>query len=317
MKPLLLIDRGAKVHHAALARLGERFEVRMLDGAGPASQAALLSAAQTLWTGLSRFIGGEVFDATPNLRVIATPTTGLTHIDQREAARRGIEILSFHGHTDALADVRATAEHTIALLLALLRRIAPAFDSVKEGRWDRAPFEGREIFGKRVGLIGYGRLGRITSRYFEAFGARVQAFDPYVKDPCAPLAGWTELLAASEIISVHASLNESNHELLNSAAFRAMASRPVLVNTARGELVKEPALLEALEQGRIAGAALDVLAHEHEPRPAADPLISYARTHDNLLLTPHTGGLTAESREKTDSLLAGLLLQHVHEQKPA
>lgn len=317
MKPLLLIDRGANVHDAALARLRDVFEVRMLDEALPAADAGLLSAAHAFWAGLSRFIGAEVLNAAPNLRILATPTTGLTHIDQQEAARRGIEILSFRGHTERLTDVRATAEHTIALLLALLRRIAPAFDSVRQGRWDRAPFQGREIFGKRIGLIGYGRLGRITAGYFEAFGASVQAFDPYVDDPSAPLVAWPELLAKSEIISVHASLNESNHCLLNQQAFCGMPLRPVLINTARGELIDERALLEALEHGRIAGAALDVIAHEHEPRPADDPLLQYARAHDNLLLTPHLGGLTFESREKTDSLLAGLLLKHVHERQPA
>ncbi|MCL4793566.1 MAG: hypothetical protein KJZ84_03340 [Bryobacteraceae bacterium] len=317
MKPLLVIDRGVNVHHAVLARLGQGFDVRLLDADGRALDSELLSAAQVLWTGLARFVGKEVFDTAPNLRILATPTTGLTHVDQQEAARRGIEILSFRGRTGALADVRATAEHTIGLLLALLRRIAPAFDSIKHGRWNRAPFQGREIFGKRVGLIGYGRLGRITAGYFEAFGASVQAFDPYVKDQRAPLIAWTELLETSEIISVHASLNEESHGLLDQRAFRAMAQCPVLVNTARGELVDEPALLRALEQRQIAGAALDVIALEHEPRPAGDPLFSYACEHDNLLLTPHIGGLTVESREKTDSLLANLLLKHVHERQRA
>lgn len=313
MKPLLLIDGGAAVHQTAMVRLESVFEIHMLDEA----EVRLREVAEGLWVGLARYVDEALFGSLPRLRFVATPATGLTHIDVEAASRRGVEIISFRHQTAALSDIRATAEHTIALLFALMRNLPASFDSVREGRWERSHFIGREIAGKRAGLIGYGRLGRMTAGYLRAFGAEVVAFDPHIQDSNATLVSLSELLATSEIISVHASLNDSNHEMLGESEFGAMTMRPFFINTARGELVDERALVSALDQGRIAGAALDVIAREHQQRPPDDPLLRYAREHGNLIITPHIGGLTIESREKTDLILAEMLAGAASERQPA
>ncbi len=147
------------------------------------SREELLSAAReadVLWVSLRHRIDAEVMASAHRLKVIVTPTTGLNHIDLDEANRRGIRVLSLQGETEFLNNVRATAEHTVGLILSLLRRIPAALDDVRKGSWDRDRCKGRELFGKTVGIIGYGRLGRIIARYLKAFDTHLLAADPNV-----------------------------------------------------------------------------------------------------------------------------------------
>ena len=240
------------------------------------------------------------------LKVIVSPTTGLNHIDLQAAANRGIVVLSLKGETDFLNSVTATAELTWGLLLALIRHLPAAVEDVLGGEWRRDLFKGNELSGKTIGIIGCGRLGRHVARYAEAFGMRVLVNDIKPVEGYAQVA-LDELLAQADIISIHASYNDSTHNLLGPAQFDFIKHGALLINTARGEIVDEAALLGALESGRLGGAALDVMKGENAGGADwldHDALVTYARANQNLLITPHIGGATAQSMAKTEIFMA-------------
>ncbi len=277
---------------------------------------ALVRDADVLWVRLRHRIDADALAAAPRLRAIVSPTTGLNHIDLDEAARRGVAVLSLRGETEFLRTVRATAEHTVALLLALVRRLPAACEHVREGGWNRDAFRGGELYGKTAGVVGYGRLGRIVADYLGAFGMRVLATDPHVRpdeaEPGVELVPPARLLSEADVVTLHVNLTADTEGFFGAEQMGRMKPGALLVNTARGELLDEAALLEALEQGRLAGAALDVLADERSGGMAGRPLVEYARTHDNLIITPHIGGATRESMANTEIFMAGRLAEFLH-----
>jgi D-3-phosphoglycerate dehydrogenase / 2-oxoglutarate reductase len=261
-----------------------------------------LREIDVLWVRLGHRIDAEVMNAAPRLRYILSATTGLNHIDLVEAERRGIEAISLRGETEFLRDVHATAEHTVALILAMLRRLPAAALSAVLGSWDRERFRGEELYGKTVGIVGYGRLGRMVAPLLHAFGARVVANDRKSTSPAAmPL---DQLLWEADIVSLHASFDESLRGFFGEKQFSRMRPQSWFVNTSRGELVDERALIEALRSGHLSGAALDVVSGENDADLSRHPLVLYARDHPNLILTPHIGGCTTESLEKAEVFLA-------------
>lgn len=250
----------------------------------------------------------EVLNAASELRAIVTATTGLDHVDLEHAAQNGVEVLSLQGEIDFLRTVYATPEHTWALLLALIRRIPWASASVCAGDWDRDAFKGKELAGRRLGLVGLGRVGERVARYAHAFDMRIRAYDPNVAPDRWPAEVYRhdnlhDLLRDADVMSLHAPLNDETHGLVGAAEFASMPPGAILVNTSRGELVDEGALVESLKSGHLAGAALDVVCNERTGR-VDSPTIAYARAHDNLLITPHLGGATVESMHKTEEFMA-------------
>src|SRR5262245_1693674 len=183
--------------------------------------------------------------AAPRLKTIVTPTTGLNHIDINEAHRRGITVLSLQGETEFLNNIRATAEHTVGLMLALLRRIPSAVDDVKKGSWDRDRFKGRELFGKTIGIVGYGRLGRIVEKYLRAFDARILVNDAHIDretlDTGISEARLDGLLEQSDIVTLHVNLSDETCNFFGQEQFSMMKPGSWFVNTARGELIDEAA----------------------------------------------------------------------------
>jgi D-3-phosphoglycerate dehydrogenase / 2-oxoglutarate reductase len=271
-------------------------------------------------------VDAAAMNAAPNLRWLVTPTTGLDHIDLDEAARRGIEVISLHRETEFLASIRSTAEHTWSLLLAVVRNLPRALDDVRQGHWRREPFLAGELDGKTLGVIGYGRLGRIVARYGMAFFMRVIATDT---DPRALVGAPTgvepvdldTLLASSDVVSLHIPLVAGTRGFLSAARIQQMKRGAVLVNTSRGELVDEMALLAALRGGHLAGAALDVLAGDsqwnEDGLPPDHALVEYARAAGNLLITPHMGGYGATALRRTREHVTRLLLRRISMQKEA
>lgn len=303
----ILIAESEGFSPLALGILSGLGSVKLADA--DSRQLRFLAAdADVLWVRLRNHIDATLMDAAPRLRIIASPTTGLNHIDTAEAALRGIRVISLRDAREFLQGVRATAEHTIGLMLALLRSIPASVRHVRYGGWNRDLFKGRELYGKTIGVVGYGRLGRIVARYLRAFEACVLASDPHVNEPeledGVRLVPLHELLQSADIISVHVSLNPGTMNLFGREQFASMRPGSWFINTSRGEIVDENALLDALRTGRLAGAAVDVVAGEHESGRIRSPLITYARRHNNLIVTPHCGGCTAESMEKTEIYLA-------------
>lgn len=285
--------------------LHEHFQVIELADPG-ADRQEILAKVDLCFAPLGYYFGRDKMEQCPRLRAIATNTTGVPHIDVKEAAARNIPVFSLEKEVEFLKTITPTAEHTWGLLLALMRRSPWAHAAVLRGQWNRRPFGAPRMLSRMsLGLIGCGRLGCMVGRYGLAFGMKVAFFDPQVKD-CPPgferLGNAGELVAASDVVSLHAPANESTHKMINRDLFEKFKVGSYLINTARGELVDEVALLERLETGRLAGAALDVLDGEFVPgfQSASHPLVAYAQAHDNLLLTPHIGGSTVDAWRETE-----------------
>lgn len=257
----------------------------------------------------------EVIDAAPRLKAIVTATTGLDHIDLAYAEARGVKVLSLRGEYEFLRSIPATAEHTWGLLLALLRQIPWAYQSVLEGDWIRDRFRGHDLNGKRLGIVGLGRIGQKVARYGLTFGMQVYAYTipPAFEIPEVTLCpSLPDLLQQSDVLSLHVPLNSETEGLIGARELALLPHGAVLVNTARGAILVEAALLEALQQGKLAGAALDVLAEEREQSPAGrEALLAYAQNHTNLLITPHIGGATAESMCATELFMANKLKRYL------
>ena len=215
---------------------------------------------------------------------------GVDNIDVAAAKACGIHVLNTPG-----ANSVATAEMAFALLLALVRHIAPAHASLGAGEWRRADFGGTELAGKTLGLIGFGRVARLVARRAQAFDMEVIAFSPGLTDDRATQGGVRRvdlptLLAESDAVSLHAALTEQSRHMIDAAALARMRPSAVLINGARGGLVDERALAEALRSGRLRAAAVDV--YSVEPPPADHPLLGLP----NVLHTPHLGASTAEAQ---------------------
>ena len=303
MRPHLLISESHGFPPAALTRLRQVADVTAADLDRSALEREI-GGADILWVRLRHRIDDALLARAPRLKVIASPTTGLTHIDLEAAERRGIRILCLRGETDFLKDIRATAEHTIGLILSLIRHIPAAAAHVVEGGWDRDRFQGVELYGKTVAVVGYGRLGRIVARYLQAFDCRVVAVDPKPSGTEVEFRSLDEALRAADIVTLHVNLTPESRQFFGANQFASMRIGSYFINTSRGELVDEAALLVALRSGHLAGAALDVLCDEHSEGMASHPLVRFAETHSNLILTPHIGGCAVEAMQKTELFLA-------------
>ncbi len=237
-----------------------------------------------------------MMDASPSLKIIARHGAGVDSVDIDAATARGIWVTNTPG-----ANSQAVAEHVFALVLALGRKIPVAAQRVRQGLWgeDRMTMTGIELSGRTMSLLGYGSIGKLVAAIARGFGMKVIVTDPALRDDAAPdiePVAFEDLLARADILSLHIPLLPATRGIIDAAAMARMRSHAMLINTGRGGLVDEDALVDALRSGRIGGAALDVLAAENIDM--VDPL-PHARIHteplSNLLVTPHVGGQTEES----------------------
>ncbi|PIQ91700.1 MAG: hydroxyacid dehydrogenase [Parcubacteria group bacterium CG11_big_fil_rev_8_21_14_0_20_39_22] len=262
--------------------------------------------------GLGLNFNRKILESATKLKYIATATTGLDHIDLDYAHQKNIKIVSLKGENDFLKTITGTAELAFSLILNLVRKIPWSFDSVKNKEWNRDTFKGISLYGKTIGIIGYGRLGKMMASYARAFGMRVIFYDPFVNDGLgiAEKVGFTDLLKDSDIISIHIHLTPDTENMFDRDTFKIMKKGSFLINTSRGKIVNETELLEALKTKEIGGYGTDVLGNElsfKEKVIATDPLVEYAKENDNLLITPHIGGMTVDSRISTDIFIASKL----------
>jgi D-3-phosphoglycerate dehydrogenase len=236
-------------------------------------------------------ITSEIIAAAPRLRFIGRAGAGYDNIDIDAASRHGIVVMNA-----PTGNIITTAEHTIGLILSVVRNIPHAHRSLTAGEWKRSAFRGRELFGKTAGIIGLGRVGKEVAKRLCAFSMRVIAADPYVRGMDAASIGVSmvdlpALLKESDIITIHAPLNQETRSLISSREFDQMRNGVFLINCARGGIVDEVALLRALESGRVAATAADVF--ETEP-PYGSPLLN----HPGSVFTPHIGAATDEARRR-------------------
>ncbi len=312
MKPSLYLAEPEDFSEKALQKLSDHFEVHFAKTPTP-SPSQLLHQFDVIWFRLGLRWDSAILKSISQsrCRIFVTPVTSPDHIDETETKRLGISVLSLRGEVDFLRSIRATAEHTLSLALTLLRKTNAAINDVRMGKWDRDSFRGTEISGKTVGIVGVGRLGLQVAELFKAFGAKVLGFD----QDSTSFASFIErrallpLLGEADLVSLHLSLNDSTRNFFGSNEFAAMKQRSYFINTSRSQIVDESALLKALQEGRLAGAALDVLSGEPQIS-ASHPLVRYAQNNHHLLITPHIGGNTYESFEKTELFMAQKLIEH-------
>ncbi len=262
---------------------------------------------------LGHQIDKEILDAATSLKIIVSATTGLNHIDLEATQNKNITILSLQGERDFLNSIYATAEHSFALILALCRKLPFAHQSVLNGNWDRDAFKGNELQGKNLGIVGLGRLGSKVTQYAKAFGMMVYAYDtnPAVSMENINLVPLQKVARSCDIISIHIPSSTDNHHFIDSDFLNQMKPNALLVNTSRGDVLDQAALLKALGSRKIAGAAVDVLEEEYNGHIQSSPLIEYAKNHDNLIITPHIGGATYESMHKTEIFMAQKLQRFI------
>jgi len=247
----------------------------------------------------------EVLKQAPKLRVIGRAGVGVDNVNLPAATAAGVLVMNTPG-----GNAVSVAEHTIALMLSMARSIPQASASTKAGKWEKKKFLGSELRGKTIGVIGLGSIGREVVKRARAFEMKVVATDPYVtsqiaKDLGLDLVALPELYAKSDYITVHVSLTPETDKLLNKEAFAQMKKGVRLVNCARGELLDEVALKEAIESGKVAGASLDVFAKE--PTDASFPLFSL----ESVLATPHIGGSTEEAQEIVGVRIAEQMVEYL------
>src|SRR5271170_4991006 len=242
-------------------------------------------------------VTAALLEKATRLRAIGRAGVGVDNVDVEAATRRGILVMNTPG-----GNAVSVAEHTIALMLGLARAVPQANASIQAGRWEKSSFSGTEMRGKTLGLVGLGRLGTEVARRARALEMKVLAYDPYVTPAAArevevELVSLDELLGQSDVISLHTSLSALTEKMVDAPAIAKMKRGARLINCARGELIDEAALAEALRSGKLAGAAVDTFAVEP---PKNSPLIGLP----NLIATPHIAGSTAEAQEEVGTAIA-------------
>lgn len=248
-----------------------------------------------------------------NLKIISTATTGADHIDLDALNLRGIPLLTLKGQKEVLRNLTPAAEHSWLLLMACVRKLRGAIKNVEAGGWDRVQYPGRMFKGKTIGIIGMGRIGSWMARYAQAFDMQVQGFDPFIPEFPSGVkkVSLDELLQTSDFISIHVNYTPEVKGLITSEMVKKMKPGAVFINTSRGELVDEKALVEELESGRISAVGADVISGE--PEISGNPLWQYAQTHDNVLITPHIGGFCPESVDITVAFACDRILNYFEE----
>ena len=249
-------------------------------------------------------VTADILNSAEKLRVIGRAGSGLDNVDKVAATKKGIVVMNTPG-----GNTITTAEHTIALMLSMARQIPQATSSMKAGKWEKKKFMGVELFNKNLGIIGLGNIGTQVARMAQAMEMNVLAYDPFLSEEKArtlgvKLVGLEELIKESDFITIHTPLTEETRGLINAERISKMKDGVMLINCARGGIIDENALCDALKSGRVAAAALDVF--EKEP-PEDSPLLGL----DNLICTPHLGAATAEAQENVAIAVAEQVVDYL------
>ncbi|MCW2570097.1 MAG: phosphoglycerate dehydrogenase [Frankiales bacterium] len=293
--PVVLI--AEELAPSVLAVLGEGFDIRHVDGADRAQLLAALTDAEAILIRSATLIDEEALAAAPRLKVVARAGIGLDNVDIAAATARGVMVVNA-----PQSNIVSAAEQAVALLLACARNIAPASAALKAGHWQRSKWTGVEIADKTVGVVGLGRIGVLFAQRMSAFGVRLLAYDPYVQPARAAqigvrLVSLDELLRESDFISIHLPKTPETIGLIGEKELATCKPGVRFVNAARGGLIDEHALAQAIKDGHVAGAGIDVFATE----PCTEsPLFEF----DSVVVSPHLGASTVEAQDKAGVAVA-------------
>jgi len=314
-KPKVYVTR--ELPERGLKTIKERFDAEVWPEYAPPPKKTIIEKAKdvdALATLLSDKIDAEVFDAAPKLKMIAQLAVGFDNVDVQEATKRGIYVSNT---PEVLTDT--TADFAWTLLMALARRVVEADKYVRMGKWEvgwhPAMLQGRDVYGATMGIVGAGRIGYAVAKRATGFSMKILFYDviprpEMEKDFGAKKVDLDELLKQSDFVSVHVPLMKETHHLINAEKLRLMKKTAYLINNSRGSVVDEKALYEALNEGRIAGAGLDVF--EQEPTSLANPLLKL----DNVVVAPHISSASYETRSKMAEMVADNLIAFFEGKKP-
>jgi D-3-phosphoglycerate dehydrogenase len=293
--PVVLI--ADKLAESTVAALGDQVEVRWVDGPDRPKLLAAVVDADALLVRSATTVDAEGIAAAPKLKIVARAGVGLDNVDVDAATARGVLVVNA-----PTSNIHSAAEHALALLLSAARQVPAADASLRAHTWKRSSFSGTEIFGKTVGVVGLGRIGQLVAQRLAAFGTHIVAYDPYVSSARAAQLGielldLDELLSRADFISVHLPKTKETAGLINKEALAKTKPGVIIVNAARGGLVDEEALAEAVASGHVRGAGIDVFASE----PTTDsPLFDLPQ----VIVTPHLGASTAEAQDRAGTDVA-------------
>ncbi len=303
----VLIADGLAKEGASLLKQNSKIEVLPFDAIDRTELKEKLPQVDILIVRSRTQVDKDLLESGRNLKLVLRAGIGLDNVDVPACTDMGVVVMNA-----PTGNIVTTAEHALAMIFAVSRHIPQADATLRSGKWEKKKFQGNELRGKTLGLLGLGNIGRTVAERALGLGMRVLAHDPYVSPEAAAkqkilLVGFDELLSSSDYVSVHVPLLKSTQHLLNSVALRKMKKGAYLINCARGGIVDEKALLEVLEEKHLAGAALDVF--ETEPLPADSPLL---RCND-LVLTPHLGASTDEAQVQVSLEVADQIALYVEQ----
>lgn len=300
----------------ALKKYNKLGEVEFFDTSNQTIE-EVLKNADVVVVRLAHQLTADLLSQT-NISMIATPTTGLDHIDIPYTQEKNITVLSLKGETEFLNSISATPEHTLGLILASLRNTPQAHDHVKKGGWDRNLFKGFEVKNRTFGFYGCGRVAKLLGTYLQAMGAKIIAYDPLVSEEVMQAqhikkVNREEVFKKAQSLIILAPLNEETENSISIADFKLMQKGSQFINTARGQIINEDDLCTAVEMGIFSKVAVDVLAHERSGGQwiKKSPLWKLSQTHQNIIITPHIAGATYDSMHATEDFIADKVTRHL------
>lgn len=309
-KKKLLITEPNSFSQKALTILSEAFDVKSIKVKDREELKLEISSVDAIFIRLGFVIDKEILDKASNLKFILTATTGLDHIDVDYFKSLGGEVISLKDEADFLKSIPSTAEHTWALLLALLKKIPTSFDHVKNGGWNRNLFINTNLKGKKIGILGLGRVGTQVANFAKAFGMEIGFFDvKNVESQFLRFNSPEELFNWADIITIHIPFSVENEKFISKNLLSFVKKGTVLINTSRGGVWDENEIARLIVNDNFSGIATDVLENELDGETIElNPLVDLARQKYNVIITPHIAGATKESMEMTEEFVAKKLI---------
>ncbi len=294
-KPFIVVSDGMDKDVFSALRQEEAFHVHPEKGLDAEQLEKLLPKISALIIRSKTKITADFLNKAPHLKYIIRAGEGTDNIDKQSCKTKGVCVSNTPG-----GNSQSAAEHTIALMMTLLKHTAKAHKSMMCGKWDKNLFMGEELSGKHIGIVGFGRVGKLVAKKLSGFEPKILFFDPYVLKSDLPntkaVSSLEKIFTTSDIVTLHLSLNEETRGIINAKLINSMRSTSLLINVSRGEILDEAALCRAVFNRSIAGAGLDVFSQE--PLAQDSPL----RNLDNIVLTPHLGASTVEAQQRVSKM---------------
>lgn len=305
-KMKIIVTESESFSKEAFAILSSLGEVSLLNVDSRQSLMEECRDAEVLFVRLGFKIDSEIIDQLPNLKYILSATTGTDHINLDYFEQKGGKIICLKGETEFLGSIPSTAEHTWALLLSLIKKIPSSFDHIKSGQWNRNLFKGNNLKGKRLGILGMGRVGMQVAKFATAFEMEVGFYDTDKKEVSYQNFDSPEkLFSWSEIICIHIPLDSKNENFVNEELLGHVRKDVLIINTSRGNVWDENYIAQKIRDSDIAGVATDVLQNELDLKILKESsLINLSKQGFNVIITPHIAGATYESMAMTEEFIA-------------